>query len=115
MAKVVKKKKKGLKSLRSSGGSSVETSPLRPKYVLKMPPCGDACPNGNQIRKMLMTLALAEKHEKPMEQAMEEAFYTFLETTPFPSTCGRVCPHPCETACNRTEKNILQSLLPVRQ
>jgi NADPH-dependent glutamate synthase beta subunit-like oxidoreductase len=27
-----------------------------------------------------------------------------METTPFPSTCGRVCPHPCESACNRKEK-----------
>ncbi len=105
MAKVVKKKKKGLKSLRSSGGSSVETSPLRPKHVQKMPPCIDTCPNGNNIREMIMTIALAEKHEKPLDQAMEEAFYTFLETTPFPSSCGRVCPHPCETGCNRTEKD----------
>jgi NADH-quinone oxidoreductase subunit F len=23
------------------------------------------------------------------------------ETNPFPSICGRVCPHPCEEACNR--------------
>ncbi|MCD6249136.1 MAG: FAD-dependent oxidoreductase [candidate division Zixibacteria bacterium] len=105
MVKVVKKKKKGLKSLRSSGGSSVETSSLRPKHVPKKPPCGDNCPNGNHIRLALMTIALAEKHEKPLDQAMEEAFYTFLETTPFPSTCGRVCPHPCETGCNRNEKD----------
>ena len=105
MAKVVKKKKKGLKSLRGSGGSSVETSSLRPKFVAKKPPCGDNCPNGNHIRLVLTTIALAEKHEKPLDQAMEEAFYTFLETTPFPSTCGRVCPHPCETGCNRNEKD----------
>jgi len=52
-----------------------------------------------------MTISLAEKHEVPLDQAMEEAFYTFLETTPFPSVCGRVCPHPCETGCNRKEKD----------
>ena len=103
--KVVKKKKLGLKSLRSSGGSSVETSPYRPKYVEKMPPCIDGCPNHNRIREMIMNISLAEKHEKPLDQALEESFYLFLETTPFPSVCGRVCPHPCETACNRKEKD----------
>ena len=105
MPKVVKKKKKGLKSLRSSGGSSVETSPLRPKHVEKMPPCIDGCPNHNRIREMIMLMSLAEKHEMPFDKAVEEAFYTFMETTPFPSVCGRVCPHPCETACNRKEKD----------
>jgi NADPH-dependent glutamate synthase beta subunit-like oxidoreductase len=105
MPKVVKKKKAGLKSLRSSGGSSVETSPLRPKHVEKMPPCIDGCPNHNRIREMIMLMSLAEKHEMPFEKAVEEAFYTFMETTPFPSVCGRVCPHPCETECNRKEKD----------
>ncbi len=104
MAKVVKKKKKGLSSLRSSGGSSVETSPLRPQYVEKQPPCGEFCPNHNQIRKMLMKISKAEAYEIPYEQAFEEALQIFLETTPFPSACGRVCPHPCETDCNRKEK-----------
>ncbi|MFH1892171.1 MAG: NAD(P)-binding protein [Candidatus Zixiibacteriota bacterium] len=102
MAKVVKKKKKGLGGLsRSSGSSSVETSPLRPKLIEKMPPCIFNCPNHNQIRKILMTISKAEEYEKTYEQALEEAFYIWLETTPFPSTLGRVCPHPCESECNR--------------
>ena len=54
---------------------------------------------------MIMNISLAEKHEKPLDRALEESFYLFLETTPFPSVCGRVCPHPCETACNRKEKD----------
>ena len=74
MPKVVKKKKQGLKSLRSSGGSSVETSPLRPKHVEKMPPCIDGCPNHNRIREMIMLMSLAEKHEMPFDKAVEEAF-----------------------------------------
>ncbi len=105
MAKVVKKKKRGLHSLRSSGGGSgVETSTLRPKFIEKRPPCGDGCPNHNPIRKMLITIQKAEDYKKPYEQAFEEAFYIFMEKTPFPSVCGRVCPHPCETDCNRKEK-----------
>ncbi len=105
MAKVVKKKKRGLHSLRSSGGGSgVETSPLRPIFIEKRPPCGDGCPNHNPIRKMLTTIQKAEDYKKPYDQAFEEAFYIFMEKTPFPSVCGRVCPHPCETDCNRKEK-----------
>jgi NADPH-dependent glutamate synthase beta subunit-like oxidoreductase/Pyruvate/2-oxoacid:ferredoxin oxidoreductase delta subunit len=104
MPKVVKKKKRGLHSLRSSGGSSVETSPLRPQFIEKMPPCGSQCPNHNRIREMLMTISKAEAYEKPYDQAFTEAAQIFLETTPFPAVCGRVCPHPCETECNRKEK-----------
>jgi NADPH-dependent glutamate synthase beta subunit-like oxidoreductase len=53
---------------------------------------------------MLTTISKAEDREKSYEQAFEEAFYILLETTPFPSVCGRVCPHPCESECNRKEK-----------
>ena len=102
--KVVKKKKKGLGSLRSSGGSSVETSPLRPKLVEKMPPCGNACPNSNKIRGALMAVSKAEEFGKNLDEQIQRAFYLFLETTPFPSVCGRVCPHPCESQCNRKDK-----------
>lgn len=99
------KKKKKIRSIRSfsSGGSGVETSPLRPKFVPKTPPCGDRCPNHNQIRKALMTVSKAEDYGKTPEQAFEEAAYIFLETTPFPAVCGRVCPHPCESECNRKQ------------
>ena len=95
-----KKKKRGIRSF-SSGGSGVETSPLRPKHVPKKPPCGSNCPNHNMIRKALMTVSKAEDFEKTPEQAFTEAANIFLETTPFPAVCGRVCPHPCETDCNR--------------
>jgi NADPH-dependent glutamate synthase beta subunit-like oxidoreductase len=106
MAKVVKKKKKGLGGLRSSGAGSTSSldSGLRPRMVEALPPCMDSCPNHNAIREMLMTISQAEKLGKTQEQAIEEAFYIFLETTPFPSVCGRVCPHPCESGCNRNEK-----------
>jgi NADPH-dependent glutamate synthase beta subunit-like oxidoreductase len=102
MAKVVKKKRK-LGSFSSVSTGKIE-SPLRPKGVPKRPPCGDNCPNHNPIRKMLVTIQKAEDHKKTYDQAFEEAFYIFLDKTPFPSVCGRVCPHPCETECNRKEK-----------
>lgn len=104
MAKVVKKKKQKLGGFSHAGPSRGEESTMRPQFVPKTPPCADTCPNHNQIRKMLTTIMKAEDYEKPYDQAFEEAFYIFLETTPFPSVCGRVCPHPCEGECNRKDK-----------
>ncbi len=102
MAKIVKKKKRGLKGLsRGTGASGVEMSPLRPQFIEKKPPCIDRCPNGNQIRKALMIVSKAEEYEKTIDQALEEAWQVWMETSPFPAVCGRVCPHPCETECNR--------------
>jgi NADPH-dependent glutamate synthase beta subunit-like oxidoreductase len=101
MGKVAKKKKRGLRSR----AASPSTSTLRPQFVEKQPPCAAGCPNNNAVRDMLTTILRAKDLEKPYEQAFEEAFYTFLETTPFPSVCGRVCPHPCESDCNRQGKD----------
>jgi len=104
MVRVAKKKKRGLKSLRSSSAGP-QTSELRPMVVEKRPPCVATCPNHNAIREMLTKILKAKDFEKSYEQAFEEAFHVFMETTPFPSVCGRVCPHPCETECNRGEKD----------
>jgi NADPH-dependent glutamate synthase beta subunit-like oxidoreductase/Pyruvate/2-oxoacid:ferredoxin oxidoreductase delta subunit len=104
VAKVVKKKKRKLGSLGAST-SGGDVSPLRPVFVEKKAPCGATCPNNNAIRKMLMTISRAEELGKSYDEAFEEAFYIFLETTPFPAVCGRVCPHPCETECNRAGKD----------
>ena len=101
---IVRKKKKELKKHGAAMGAGVHTATERPSFKEKMPPCIYTCPNNNQIRKWLMTIAKAEDYDKSYDQAFEEAFYVALETTPFPSICGRVCPHPCETGCNRTEK-----------
>jgi len=48
---------------------------------------------------------LAEKKEIPYEDVIRDAWYTLSDTTPLMATCGRVCPHPCETACNRVAKD----------
>jgi len=103
MAKVVKKKKKGFKARGFSGGASREQSSLRPKHVEKKPPCHHTCPSGNLIRQFVTTIAQAERLEKPLDQAFEEAYHIYTDTSPFPSVCGRVCPAPCETECNRKE------------
>ena len=87
----------------SAGGSGV--SPLRPRYVAKAPPCAGGCPNGNEIRELLVTIAQAEAYGRSNEQAFELFWTRLAERNPFPAVCGRVCPHPCEDACNRGAKD----------
>ncbi len=52
-----------------------------------------------------MTVAQAEKYEKPQDEAFDEAWRIWTNTNPLPATCGRVCPHPCEGECNRQAKD----------
>jgi NADPH-dependent glutamate synthase beta subunit-like oxidoreductase/Pyruvate/2-oxoacid:ferredoxin oxidoreductase delta subunit len=99
----IKKKKKKRDYSASGSSSGREQSPLRPRHVPKKPPCCDACPSGNRIREWLTTIAQAERLGKTKEQAFSEAWELYTDTSPFPSVCGRVCPHPCESGCNRNE------------
>lgn len=104
MALKKKKKRKRFGGMAfASSSRSREQSPLRPQHVEKKPPCRDACPSGNHIREFMTTLAQAERLGKPREQAFEEAWHIYTDTSPFPAVCGRVCPHPCESGCNRNE------------
>ncbi len=64
----------------------------RPVYRDKTPPCNHACPTGEQIQKYLDHV----KHERYLD-----GYLTITEDNPMPSVTGRVCYHPCETACNR--------------
>ena len=64
----------------------------RPVYRDKTPPCNNACPTGEQIQKYLDHV----KHDRYLD-----GYLTILEDNPMPSVTGRVCYHPCETACNR--------------
>ena len=67
---------------------------FRPVYRDKMPPCNNACPTGEQIQKYLDFV----KHDRFLD-----GYLTILEDNFMPSITGRVCYHPCETACNRAE------------
>ncbi len=89
---------------RATGGPGAEVSPLRPKFSLKTPPCADSAPCGADIRGWLTTIAQAEAYGRTKEQAYEIAWNIITDRNPFPAICGRVCPHPCEDACNRNQK-----------
>ena len=107
MAKVVKKAKRGLGGLgsHSVGSSAVETSPLRPVQIVKTPPCANGCPNETDIREFLTTISQSEDCGRSYPESFEKAWNILTEKNPFPSTCGRVCPHPCEGECNRNYKD----------
>ena len=65
-----------------------------PHYVDLLPPCNAACPAGENIQAWL-ALAQAGRYE--------EAFQELIRDNPMPAVHGRVCYHPCESACNRGE------------
>jgi NADPH-dependent glutamate synthase beta subunit-like oxidoreductase/Pyruvate/2-oxoacid:ferredoxin oxidoreductase delta subunit len=94
-------KKPVIKAAASTGG---EISSLRPRYVEKAPPCIGGCPSGTDIRGWVTTLAQAEAYGRTSDQAVEMAWHMITDRNPFPAVCGRVCPHPCEDACNRQAK-----------
>src|ERR1019366_1504933 len=64
----------------------------RPRYVHRLPPCNHACPAGENIQQWLYH---AESGD------YEAAWRELVRDNPLPAVMGRVCYHPCETACNR--------------
>lgn len=57
-------------------------------------PCKVDCPARNDVQGYV---GLAAKGK------YQEALHLIKNTSPFPSVCGRVCPHPCESKCNRDQ------------
>jgi NADPH-dependent glutamate synthase beta subunit-like oxidoreductase len=65
----------------------------RPRYVHRLPPCNDGCPAGENCQQWLY-------HAEGGDY--EAAWRQIMADNPLPAVMGRVCYHPCETACNRT-------------
>ena len=66
------------------------------RYIHKITaPCMDKCPSHIDIPKYI---------EAIKNYQFGESLATIRENMPLPAVCGRVCPHPCETACRR--KNV---------
>ncbi|MGD2184847.1 MAG: FAD-dependent oxidoreductase [Desulfobacterales bacterium] len=64
------------------------------KQIPAKPQCVEACPAGIDVPGYLRYIA----QDKPAE-----ACKLIIEKAPFPGVLGRVCTHPCETACKRGE------------
>ena len=73
----------------------------RPVYRDLLPPCNNACPAGEDVQAWL---ALAEAGR------YRAAWETLVADNPLPATHGRVCYHPCESACNRGELDAAVSI-----
>jgi NADPH-dependent glutamate synthase beta subunit-like oxidoreductase len=66
------------------------------ELIPDIPKCVQACPAGIDIPGYLRLIAQGKN---------DEAYELIMEKAPFPGILGRVCTHPCETACKRGEIN----------
>jgi NADH-quinone oxidoreductase subunit F len=55
-------------------------------------PCSHTCPAGVDVPRYLRFISQGQ---------FDQALAVIREKIPFPSICGRVCPHPCEAKCRR--------------
>ena len=78
----------------------------RPIYLDLLPPCNAGCPAGENIQAWLAHLKAGE-HEAAWRQLTQD--------NPFPAIHGRVCYHPCETACNRGDLDSAVSIRSVER
>lgn len=91
-----------------------DTSHKCPTYIHKTPPCQSGCPSGEDIRGWL---AIVRQQEKPVAGTawQEYAFQRYTDANPFPSIMGRVCPAPCQDACNRNQVDDFVGINSVEQ
>lgn len=59
----------------------------------QLPACQYNCPAGVEIQDYMKLM--------DNRAFFDEAWRVLTRTNPFPSVTGRVCPHPCESGCNR--------------
>lgn len=86
------KKKPSLKIKKKASPSREE------KYLeieeIRSSPCSSECPLGTNVKAYISLIAAGK---------FSEALDVVRRTNPFPSICGRVCPHPCESECKRKD------------
>lgn len=64
----------------------------RPVHAHGVAPCRHGCPAGEDPQAWIAAVT---------EGRTREAWESLVIANPLPAVTGRVCPHPCETACNR--------------
>jgi len=64
----------------------------KPLHRYHLAPCHHVCPAGEDAQAYLAHIQAGHN---------EEAWKTLVAINPIPAITGRVCPHPCEAACNR--------------
>ncbi len=61
---------------------------------LFLSPCENACPAGVNVPGYIALIAAG----RPVD-----AYHLIRQENPFPAICGRVCTHPCESHCRRSQ------------
>ncbi len=74
----------------------------KPVFLERIAPCNEACPAGEDIDTIMALNS---------QKRFIEAYQKITDENPLPGTCGRVCTHPCEGACNR---NFLDEAVSIR-
>ena len=77
------------------------TPAFRPAQVEKTAPCQVGCANCGDIRGWIGMVAQRHKTGVSRDEALAQAWRLIADVNPFPATLGRICPHPCESDCNR--------------
>lgn len=69
-------------------------TPLKQNYISKITaPCTDACPSKVNIPAYI---------EGVRDMLFSDSLSATRSSMPLAQVCGRVCPHPCESACRRS-------------
>lgn len=76
-------------------------------YIAKITaPCTDACPSHVDIPAYI---------EGVRDLRMDDSLMATRQTMPLAHVCGRVCPHPCEDACRRTNLDEPVSIMSLKR
>ncbi|MDD5399724.1 MAG: FAD-dependent oxidoreductase [Sulfurimonas sp.] len=76
-------------------------------YIAKITaPCSDACPSHVDIPAYI---------EGVRDLRMDDSLMATRQTMPLAHVCGRVCPHPCEEACRRTNLDEPISIMSLKR
>ena len=76
-------------------------------YIAKITaPCSDACPADVDIPGYI---------EGVRDMRFDDSLKATRQTMPLAHVCGRVCPHPCEDACRRTNLDEPVSIMSLKR
>ncbi len=84
---------------------NVKAAPLNYYYQVSAP-CTAACPSKVKIPEFIDDIR---------SRKFMSALSTIRETLPLAGLCGRVCPHPCEKVCRRSEIDEPINIMALKQ
>ena len=90
---------------RKTGAAAELPFQVHARQLEKLPPCQASCPNSGDIRNWLGIIAQRENSGLSLDEAFDAAWRRLVEFNPLPATIGRICPHPCEDQCSRSDKD----------